>query len=80
MGMMLIRRFDIVPVQQTLKVLNDYHTFKDRMTMPEFEFCQDPSDVCSKIARDNVFQQMFPELHRLWCIALSIPLATAWLE
>ena len=77
---LLIRRFDIVPAEQTLKVVNDYQTLKDRMTMSEFEFCQDPGDVCSKIARDNVFQQMFPELHRLCCIALSIPLATAWPE
>ena len=48
--------------------------------MPEFEFCKDAGEVCSKIARDQVFQEMFPELHWLCCIALSIPLATAWPE
>ena len=44
----------------------------------EFEFCKDAGEVCSKIARDQIYQEMFPELHWLCCIALSIPLATAW--
>ena len=48
--------------------------------MPEFEFCLDPIAVCSKIVRDKIFQEIFPESHLLCCIALSIPLATAWPE
>ena len=48
--------------------------------MPEFEFCLDAIAVCSKIVRDKIFQEIFPELHLLCCIALSIPLATAWPE
>ena len=34
----------------------------------------------NKIVRDKIFQEVFPELHLLCCIALSIPLATAWPE
>ena len=48
--------------------------------MAEFEFCLDAIAVCSKIVRDKLFQEIFSELHLLCCIALSIPLATAWPE
>ena len=79
---LLISRFRVTgtSAEQVLKVQNDYQTLKDRMVMPEFEFCKDAGEVCSKIARDQIFQEMFPELHWLCCIALSIPLATAWPE
>ena len=46
--------------------------------MSEFEFCQDAGEVCSKIARDKIIREMFLELHTFCCIALSIPLSTAW--
>ena len=48
--------------------------------MPEFKFCKDAGEMCSKIARDQIFQEMFPGLHWLCCMALSILLATAWQE
>ena len=48
--------------------------------MSKFEFCQGAGEVCSKIARDKIFREMFPEVHWVSCIALSIPLLTAWLE
>ena len=67
-------------MKKILKVINDYQTLKDRMIMPEFEFCLDAIAVCSKIVRDKIFQEIFPELHLLCCIALSIPFATAWPE
>ena len=38
--------------------------------MPKFEFCLDAIAVCSKIVRDKIFQEIFPELHLLCCIAL----------
>ena len=50
------------------------------MVMLEFEFCKGAGEVCSEIARDQIFQEMSPELHLLCCIALPIPLATAWPE
>ena len=77
---LLISRFLVTgtSAEQVLKVQNDYQTLKDRMVMPEFEFCKDAGEVCSKIARDQIFQEIFPELHWFCCIALSIPLATAW--
>ena len=50
------------------------------MITPEFEFCLYAIAVCSKIVRDKTFQKIFCELHLLFCIALSIPLATAWPE
>ena len=53
---------------------------KDRMIMSEFEFCQVAGEVWSKIARDKIIREMFPELHWLCCIALSIFLSTAWPE
>ena len=33
---------------------------KDRMIIPEFEFCLDAIAVCSKIVRDKIFQKYFP--------------------
>ena len=77
---LLIKRFKVASDEKILKVINDYQTLKDRMIMPEFEFCLDAIAVCSKIVRDKIFQEIFPELHLLCCIALSIPLATAWPE
>ena len=46
--------------------------------MSEFKFCPVAGEVCSKIARDKIIREMFIELHTLYCIALSIPLSTAW--
>ena len=77
---LLIKRFKVGSDEKILKVINDYQTLKDRMIMPEFEFFLDAIAVCSKIVRDKIFQEIFPELHLLCCIALSIPLATAWPE
>ena len=48
--------------------------------MSEFEFCEDAGEACSKTARDEIIREMFPELHWLCCMALSIPLSTAWPE
>jgi len=77
---LLITRFNVVSAEQTLKVVNDHQILKDRMIMPEFGYCRDSGAVCSKIVRDENLREIFPELHRLCCIALSIPLATAWPE
>ena len=77
---LLIKRFKVASDEKILKVINDYQTLKDRMLMQEFEFCLDAIAVCSKIVRDKIFQEIFPELHLLCSIALSIPLATAWPE
>ena len=60
---LLINRFRVISAERIVKVENDYQTSKDRMIMSEFEFCQDAGEVCSKIARDKIFREMFPELH-----------------
>ena len=77
---LLIIRFNVASSRQILKVVNDYQTLKDKLIIPEFKFCRDAVAVCGKIVRDKIFQEVFPELHRLCCIALSIPLATTWPE
>ena len=46
---LLIKRFKVASDEKILKVINDYQTLKDRMIMPEFEFCLDAIAVCSKI-------------------------------
>ena len=70
----------VVPVEKFEKVENDYAALKDRLVMEEFMFCNDAGDVCKKIVRDSVYRDFFPELHQLCCIALTIPLSTAWPE
>ena len=77
---LLIKWFKVASDKKIFKVVNDHQTLKDRIIMPEFEFCLHAIDVCSKSFRDKIFQKIFPEFHLLCCIALSIPLATAWPE
>ena len=62
---LLINRFRVTSAERIVKVENDYQTSKDRMIILEFKFCQDAGEVCSKIARDKIFREMFPELHWL---------------
>ena len=67
---LLIKRFKVASDEKILKVINDYQTLKDRMIMPEFEFCLDAIAVFSKIVRDKIFQKIFSIiastlLHRL---------------
>ena len=76
----MITRFNVVSAEQTLKVVNDHQTFKDRMITQELDFCCDAGAACSKIIRDEIFREVFSELHRLCCVALSIPFATTWPE
>lgn len=77
---LLLNRFKITSGSGFDKVFNDYQTLKDRLISKEFNHCNNAYAVCSKIARDKVYEGMFPELHRLCCIALVIPLSTAWPE
>ena len=51
----LIIRFKVASDEKILKAINDYQTLKNRMIMPEFEFCLDAIAVCSKIVRDKSF-------------------------
>ena len=46
---LLMSRCNVISAEQTLKVVNDYQTLKDNMSMPDFEFCRDAGAVCSKI-------------------------------
>ena len=77
---LLIKMFKVALDEKILKVITDSQTLKDRMIMPVFEFCLDAIVVCSKIVRDKIFQKIFTKLYLLCCIALSIPLVTAWPE
>ena len=77
---LLIKMFKVALDEKILKVITDSQTLKDRMIMPTFEFCLDAIVVCSKIVRDKIFQKIFAKLYLLCCIALSIPLVTAWPE
>ena len=52
---LLIIGFNDVSVKQILKIVNDYQTLKDRVIMPEFDFCWYTGAVCSKIIRDEIF-------------------------
>ena len=77
---LLFNRFHISSECDFDKVLKDYQSLKDRLVSEEFEFCDGASEVCRKIARDKLLAQNYPELHWLSCVALTIPLSTAWPE
>ena len=78
---LLINKLNVVSdSQRKLKVINDYQTLINRLVMEEFNHGKNADEFCTKISRYVIYRQMFPELYRLCCIALSIPLSTAWPE
>ena len=69
---LLITRFNVVSSEQILKVVNEH--WRIDWLCQNLNFAGMLLQFVAKLSEIKSFRKYFPKLHRLWCIALSIPL------